>query len=270
MQPPPDRAKLQELSVQALKTVWDDFPFPPAEQDQHVEKVVAILHINLSSGRCKRANGGKECATENCLHVYAQRVAKHYWIEHEAVTGLAAKDPTLWKQLYDRLEKQATYICIRHGAPARKAKEQARDYAQEACERIFRNHYPCDVPFEAWTGKILVHCILHPPTRSKDVLDRSEFADATFEELWDSERFNLTPLSFSQPFYKDPEVLVTLLNAVEQLSSEAQRQVILLEFFFEWEPDQIARALGKTKQAVYNLKHRALRELKEVLFPNDC
>lgn len=55
-----------------------------------------------------------------------------------------------------------------------------------------------------------------------------------------------------------------MLDAIEQLRSKAQREIII-RTFEELSDAQIAQQLGKSKQAVYNLRHRALARLKEIL-----
>jgi RNA polymerase sigma factor (sigma-70 family) len=224
-----------------------------------------ILFTNLSNGRWQRVARGKNHLTDEDLHKYGLRVAKRYWVERETIIGLASNDDNLWQDLRNKLERRAFYACIRYGVSRGRAENQARDHAQEACEIILCNHYPCDVPFDAWAGRILINCILQNLQRSTDLMDRETFVEPSIEDLWDVRRVDQEPLNVSQPIFGDLETHALLLDAIERLPSEAQRQVILLEFFFDWDAEQIAMKLDRTAQAVYNLKYRALQKLREIL-----
>lgn len=264
---PPEYSKLEKVSSTALRIVWTNSQeFPPLrEQNPHIERVRDILHKNLSNGRWQRATCGKDHLTDEDLRQYAQRVAKRYWIEREMIIGLASNNDGLWQTLYRKLEQRAFYACMRYGVPRPRAENQAPDHAQEACKIIFRSHYPCDVPFNAWAGRILINCVLQKLQRSTDLMDRETFVEPSVEDLWDSQRSDQAPLNAAQPMVDDLEMYTLLLDAIERLPSEAQRQVILLEFFFDWDAEQIAEKLGRTTQAVYNLKYRALQKLREIL-----
>ena len=263
----PEHSKLEKVSSNALRIVWVSSQDPPPHQEQgpHIKRVRDILHKNLSNGRWQRATRGKDHLTDEDLRQYAQRVAKRYWIEYETIIGLSSSDPELWRSLHEKLKQRAFYVCLRYSVPKGRAKSQARDHAQEACAIIFCNHYPCDVPFDAWAGRILINCVLQKLQRSTDLLDRETFVESSVEDLWDSTRSGQMPLNAAQPLFEDLEMHMLLLDAIERLPSEAQRQVILLEFFFDWDAEQIAEKLGRTTQAVYNLKYRALQKLREIL-----
>jgi RNA polymerase sigma factor (sigma-70 family) len=264
---PPEHSKLEKVSSTALRIVWTNSQeFPPLrEQDPHIERVRDILHKNLSNGRWQRATRGKDNLTDEDLRQYAQRVAKRYWIERETIIGLSSSNPSLWRDLHDKLKQHALNTCTRYGVPLGRAKNLASDHAQEACEIILCNHYPCDVPFDAWAGRILINCVLQKLQRSTDLMDRETFVEPSIEDLWDARRSDQVLLNTAQPATEDLETYTLLLDAIERLPSEAQRQVILLEFFFDWEAEQIAEKLGRTPQAVYNLKYRALQKLREIL-----
>jgi len=272
---PPTRSKLIAVSSQALKQVWDNNIPGPSEERQsvHIETVSNILQTNLSNGRAQYALGNDATEiTDICLQQYGLRVATHYWMEHKRMTALIAGDKKLWEELRRRFMHRAYHVlCAYAGLSPAAAYGQAPDHAQEACQRILRGRYPYDVPFYAWATRILINCVLERLNRSGDLLDRGSFVEFDAEhpltvnsssrgygESWQA-------LNSRGNFPEDIEKRHLILDAIAQLSSEAQRQVILLDFFYEWEDTKIAEALDKTCQAVYNLRHRALRGLKEVL-----
>jgi DNA-directed RNA polymerase specialized sigma24 family protein len=62
----------------------------------------------------------------------------------------------------------------------------------------------------------------------------------------------------------DADARLMLAEALGGLASEDQRQVILRQLAGERD-EQIAEALGRSKQAIYNLRHRALRALRRLI-----
>ena len=97
------------------------------------------------------------------------------------------------------------------------------------------------------------------------MLDRGIFLEPDAESPYSWDWLGRGVLDLLRNPFERIENQLLLLDAIAQLPSEAQRQVILLSFFYDWESAQIAEALDKTPQAVYNLKHRALRKLREIL-----
>jgi RNA polymerase sigma factor (sigma-70 family) len=155
---------------------------------------------------------------------------------------------------------------VHHFRDGTDAWEEALNFAQETCLIIFEQRYPFDVSFEVWATKILKNLILARYTRGKDILDRRqrlESLDAETSEGGDSLQ-EVTPDTRSLVPFEKIENQTLLLNAMAQLSP-IQRQVIQDTFLRELDDAQIARRLGKSKQAVYNLRHRALARLQQIL-----
>ncbi len=263
-------AKMKTVGRESLHQLWNrERPnLTLTEQDKHIEALVDILVRNWYSGRLHHATGGErnseQGVSDSTLHTYGGRVARYYWKEHERINRLREGDKEHWEELCHLLEVRAFKKLHYHSNhPPSLCQEQAKDYAQEACQRIFDNHYPYDVPFIAWANRILIHCILQHLQRSPDLLDRGCFVEA------ESDAPVLGLLGgYSFPRYSAFESLdwkLLLTEAIGQLSSEAQRKVILLDFFYGWEDGEIAEALDRSRQAVHNLRHRALRGLRQIL-----
>lgn len=270
---PPQKSKLKMISQESLYHVWNGHTqsLTESEQDLHLEAVRNILVTNFSRGRLQYAVGKSREATEVPepeLKDYGRRVAKHYWVEHARVAGLEAGEREHWQALRELLRVYTQHILRKRTDLCYvRCRELAEEYAQEACHQIFEARYPFDVPFEAWSKRIALNCILKRQQRSRDLLDQGTFIQTDVE----SPILSLfVDLSFSEynPFeYVDWRLI--LLDAIEQLSSEAQRRVILLGFFYGWSDEDLSKDLDRSRQAVYNLRDRALKALHSILSFND-
>jgi RNA polymerase sigma factor (sigma-70 family) len=154
--------------------------------------------------------------------------------------------------------------------PAAQAESEAADFAQQTCEAIHIHPFPYDVSFDAWTARILKNNILQRYTRSKDVTDRNPGTvsldrSATVEREDDFSLYNLLADESTTSAFDRVDVREWLLGAIADLKSQAQQQVILDTFFYELDDGEIARRLGKTRNAVHILRHRALQHLKQIL-----
>jgi RNA polymerase sigma factor (sigma-70 family) len=267
---PFDHSQLLDITTRALQEVWRDEncnpPPPPLdEQDQHAEAVCRILQKNLTSGRWQRVTGEEvdstPIPTNGHLEKYAVRIATYYWKQDGKARALLHHDSEAWEELRELLSERAFYMLLKRASlPATIAANLAQDYAHEACKKILTNHYPWDVPFDAWATRILYNCILAGLNRSKDLMDRGIRVD---EGWFDVTEQNLSSQEHNPFKNKDDQIL--LADAIAKIPSETQRQVILLEFFEGWSAERIAGSLGKTPQAVYNLKSRALVNLRRIL-----
>jgi RNA polymerase sigma factor (sigma-70 family) len=116
---------------------------------------------------------------------------------------------------------------------------------------------------------ILKNLVLAHYTRNGDVLNQPtapeslDAADRMIASTGNPLGELLADTHALAPFEKIENQTV-LLNAIAQLSP-TQRQVIQDTFLRELDDAQIARRLGKSKQAIYNLRHRALARLQQIL-----
>jgi RNA polymerase sigma factor (sigma-70 family) len=154
--------------------------------------------------------------------------------------------------------------------PAAQAASEAADFAQESCEAIHIHPFPYDVAFDAWTARILKNNVLQRYTRSRDVTDRmpgtvSLDGSATIDREDTFSLYSLLSDESSTSAFDRADVREWLLGAIAKLKSQAQQQVILDTYFYELDDGEIARRLGKTKNAVYILRYRALQNLKQML-----
>jgi RNA polymerase sigma factor (sigma-70 family) len=257
---------------------------------EFVARITDIVRRNLASGRAgrvmaeatKRATAGRGLpiagtdadsglwAIGDHFEAYVDRVIACFLEEHHRVEGLAAQDQAAWTALFEQLANRATHMLLRMRMSAARAANEASDFAQKTCEIIFCHPFPYDVSFDAWATLILRNQILHRYTRSRDLVDR-EPQTLSLDQPGRSNahgNFSLYDLlngGTDAAAFESVEVQEWLLQAVARLRSRAQQQVIVDTFFYDLPDDEIARRLGKSRQAVHNLRHRALRHLRGIL-----
>jgi RNA polymerase sigma factor (sigma-70 family) len=268
--------RLIELCKSRLKesAIRTDRQLPEPTLHNLACQVAEIIHRNVTSGRVERvwryqSTQGKKRSGLTPAR-YVDRVIEHYEREHERIHKLGARDDEEWQTLFQQLVIRAYNKLLDFSISKGRAYSEAYDLAQEACEAIFRDTYPYDVAFDAWATKILNNRILRKYSRSSEPMDKPRLMQSIDEivegdtgsrrVLW----FILTSKEAPRAF-KRVENRELLFQAIEQLKSQAQQQVVMRSFLLGESDEEIAAKLGKTKQAIYNLRHRALVKLKEIL-----
>jgi RNA polymerase sigma factor (sigma-70 family) len=237
------------------------------------DRITRVVEENLTSGRFQRFATGRSERQPVTLVNYIDSVIFHCSREHARIQGLENGGTTEWNRLRDFLFRRAVPMVQRfRSGPDILA--SARDFAQQTCLIIFDECYPFDVSFDAWATTILKNLILAHYTRSPDVLNRFHPPESLDEPRGtDAESRptlgELVPDNLSLALFEKTESQIVLLDAIDHLRSPAQRKVILETFLEELDDAHIARHLGKSKQAVYSLRHRALARLKEILSPSE-
>jgi len=261
----PSHRSLRTLCRQRIALARRRAPngFVPSE-----DRVLQIVQFNLETGRFQRFAAHRAQKKPLTLARYIDIILSHFSYEHTRLALLEQADPTEWERLRALLARRAIGILRCYGNGTERAAD-ALDFADETCLIIFESRYPYDIAFEAWALTILRHLILARWTRSPDALDRAGTIISLDAPKWLGDDVSDPPLELladeqvSVPFEKIENQSV-LLNALAQLGP-LQRQVIEDEFLHQLDNAQIARRLGKSKQAVYNLRHRALLRLREIL-----
>lgn len=237
-----------------------------APLEDHVARVV---QENLANGRFERFARGQRNHHAVTLTAYVDSVIFHTSREQARVQRLEEGDATEWNRLRDSLMRRA-FGMVRSLRAGSEVDAEALDFAQQACLIIFHQRYPYDVSFDAWAATILKNLVLARYGRSPDVLSRpysSESLDAPVSSDDGSSGFLAEVLADGQSLapFERVENQIVLRQAIDRLRSRAQRQVITATFLEEQDDAQIARRLGKSKQAVYSLRQRALTRLKAIL-----
>jgi RNA polymerase sigma factor (sigma-70 family) len=212
------------------------------------------------------------------LERYVDAVISIYLTEHHRVEQLAERDDEKWVRLHALLIRRAFGILQRWPAAGLHLKDEAADFAQQACVSIFSAIFPFDVPFEAWATVILANHIRQRHMRSRDLIDRtpaiesldqrkggaSDDTTSPYETLIDPAADDLFERKYRKRY---------IVDAIGRLSSQAQQNVVIYSYFYDWSDEQLAESMGKTKQAIYSLRHRALHQLRQILseetYPKD-
>jgi RNA polymerase sigma factor (sigma-70 family) len=269
---PSDDELIELCRNRLLALIGDSCDLPLGmSAEQAARHVAEIVQQNAASGRLHRVRAYlKEEDDVSILQQYVARVATQFSREGTRVRDLEAGDRTEWNRLSRQLTARAYNALLRLGLNSSRAYAEAGDFAQQTCEVILRHEYPYDVPFDAWATRILNNLILQRHSRSREPLDQVNLVQAIDEpsgEDSSAQTFWGAILEDEEALeaFKQVENRETLLQAIRRMRSPAQREVIVRSFFMDWSDEEIAREMGKSKQAVYNLRHRALTKLKEIL-----
>jgi len=233
------------------------------------DRIFRIVQANQNNGRFHRFATRRSPHNALTLAGYVDILLFHFGREYVRIDLLENGDAAEWERLRNFLARRAYRIVqrFRNGADVL---AETLDFAHETCLVIFNECYPFDVSFDAWATTILKNLILTRYTRGTDIIDRS----GTTESLDASHVSDDGAVSTLGELFADGQSLAPfekienqtiLLDAIALLQSPAQRQVIQDTFLRELDDAQIAQRLGKSRQAVYNLRHRALVRLKRIL-----
>jgi len=264
---------LQMCERQASEAVTeDDLEQHGTSRRELVRHITDIVSQNVASGRAQRVMAGPSTAGREELpfETYVDRVVNSYLQEHGRVEALAAQNKAAWAELFVQLAGRAYNILLRLQVPPGRARGEAADFAQATCEVIFSHPFPYDVSFDAWATRILKNRILWRYTRSQDLIDREPRMLSLDRPGWsetgdDFSLYDLLSDDSGASAFEGVEVREWLIQAIAGLRSQAQQQVIVDGFFYQLSDEEIAKRLGRTRQAVYNLRHRALQGLRQIL-----
>ncbi|HLF25893.1 MAG TPA: sigma-70 family RNA polymerase sigma factor [Anaerolineae bacterium] len=241
---------------------------------QLAAQVTQIVWRNLRSGRMRRAFGrdGKHMSDAlDWLGEYVDRVIHYYLDEHERVERLAGGDNVEWDRLQRLLCWRADKMLRRWSLTGLATKPEAVDFAQQTCVSIYNAAFPYDVAFDAWATLILRNEILKRFTRSTDMIDRNPSLESLDHldtnhtaDSWRS-LYDVLADPESEALFERVDIQEQIKQAIARLPSQAQRQVVTDTFLLGRSDQWIARDLGRSRQAVYNLRHRAIQQLRQIM-----
>lgn len=240
-----------------------------ADLEAHSAAVTEIVTRNYTSGRIHRMRRLPPGALlgSRALGEYISRVLPHYHRSYARIVRLQAYDPHVWDDLFAELLHAATLYLRRHVTLPAKTPE---DYAQSACLNIRQSIYPFDVPFEAWMKRVLINGIIQE-WRSGDVLARGEFGVVSLDRQSYAEggddpartRHEQIHDERADKAFQQVDDADLVWNAIGELRSRRQREVLIATYRDGLSDEDIARRLGRTQNAVQVLRHRALAALKK-------
>jgi len=272
IQLPPEQ--LACLSRQSLETYWKDhaLQLSSSQRSQHVAIVQELLEHNFAKGRWQQVMR-KEFPFRDldaAIQAYANRVAAGYEEQHTRVEPLQQGEAKAWTTLRCWLEKCARSRLQRQFyLEGENLQYEVEELVQDTCEAILTTYFPYDVIFEAWVSCIL-HNLIRRHYRAAKVRHCITFADMMAETLSPG-----GPNAEEQEWeweFPDPcqpleswELHNLFEDLLAQLPTEEQRQVTRLTYILGWDAEAIATQMGKTRQAVYNLRNRGLTNLQCLL-----
>ncbi|HEY4691562.1 MAG TPA: sigma-70 family RNA polymerase sigma factor [Anaerolineae bacterium] len=247
---------------------------PPIPAPKLAAQLAKIVWRNLHSGRVQRVFSRGEARAPirlDWLEEYVDRVIGYYLAEHERVERLADGDSAEWDRL-QRLLYWRAYRMLQHWPlKGLTAEQDAVDYAQQTCISVYNATFPYDVSFDAWATLILHNHILKQYTRSTDVIDRNplvESLDNSYDshdsDSWRSPHDALADPESEAPF-ESVDTQEQIKWAIARLPSPSQQQVVTYTFLLGRSDEWISREMGRSRQSVYNLRHRAIQQLRQIL-----
>ncbi|MCA9948978.1 MAG: sigma-70 family RNA polymerase sigma factor [Anaerolineales bacterium] len=235
--------------------------FQAVAQEQGETAVPAIRSIiltNLDQGRIETWLGTDARRT---APAYVRLVAQKY-TQYKGYLYQIQVEKTLevWEALYATLQKWAYNYLLRKSFYRNPATSQlATTYATEAAMVLLAARFPYDRNFEPWAHVLLINICRREMRRSNKA---SQIPDEKLVELNDELFRTSNPSAFRNQ--GSQELRYALVDAIESLSQETWQQVLLLRYFHNLSPADIAEMTGKTPSAIYNLHFKAMAALREV------
>ncbi|MFZ0548082.1 MAG: sigma-70 family RNA polymerase sigma factor [Candidatus Promineifilaceae bacterium] len=231
------------------------------EDPQLFQNIHTILYRSLEYGRAQRILG--DDPDEDACREYVDQVITNYRACHSLVARLERSDPEAWNETIKKIHAW-TNGYLRHRKIYGPLKEKCiEECVPNAVIAYLTGTYHYDVEFDAWFC-VLVHntCRKHikeqlrssrPPQKETISLDQLGYL---LETLGDKREMDAR---------RQRELRAALLTAVEQLSSEARRELIIRHYFLDHSFKEIAEEMDKTMNAVYKLHFDALNELETIV-----
>jgi RNA polymerase sigma factor (sigma-70 family) len=130
-----------------------------------------------------------------------------------------------------------------------------------AAAELLRARFPYDTEFDPWAERILQHTVYKFLRRlRKWQRDESDPVPPDDLDKWWQRQQDPNSLDAQANI----ELSLDLLAAIEQLPAD-QKEVLLLKENEHFEYPEIAAALGKTLNAVYQLYFKARKTLRKIL-----
>ncbi len=204
------------------------------------------------------------------LQDYLLNVHDTFLTEHDRVDALLAGDAMAWNGWHSFLRRRARVNIRRYTWQTGRTWLDVDDVAQKASMEILAGHFPCDVPFEAWSSR-LVSNLVHAAFRlSQDLHDHRSgvisldaFRAKAMQGGILSTSHELLPHQHRAWQYAEIRMLVE--DAVARIRSADRRTVVIDTFFTGLSDEEIAQHLDTTLSNVHVLRYRALRELRTIL-----
>lgn len=234
-------------------------------EEPAIARVVArIVRANVQQGRLRKFLLSGAVASEG---EYVRLVATRYRQQREYVRLVKdVQDAGVWETLYVQLQKWAYGVLTKKqfGAP-RTRFDHAVQCATDAALVILDRHFPFDADFHAWAYVIVYYvCRSHVrrERRGRSVPDEAQVS----LDRWEGWLENLSDATASSA-QRQAEMQHDLLQYVAALG-ESQREFVVLYYFEQKSYADVARLMGRDKNALYKLNFDALSNLRKKMLLN--
>ncbi len=226
------------------------------KSDEFIRKIRPILESNLDRGRIHSFTEGRVDLVQD----YVARVAGLYETLSPFINELQIERTTqLWEPLFKKLQIWAyKYFLKKNYYNNIGTQEIAFECSTEAAINILSARFPYDTEFDPWAYVIVQYACLKYIRRETK---KSVIPPKKLVALDDALDHFSDPIFFDQQQNKD--LHEELLIAISHLS-EARRRVVELIYFEELSPCEVARIMGSSIGAIYNMKFSALIDLQRI------
>ncbi len=226
-----------------------------------VSAIRSIILTNLDQGRVGDWLGDSNDQNRT-LQDYVYLVAETHSQYKDYLYRLQVeKSEEVWQNLFHQLQQWAYNYLLGKGFYRNPSTSQlAVTYATEAAITLLTVRFPYDRNFVPWAHVLLLNVCrreIRQATKASRIPDEKQ-------SVLDNELAHL-PDSLSAP--RTQELHYALLDAIEKLPQESWQQVLLLRYFHNLTPAEIAEEMDKTASAVYNLHFKAMAALREIWNP---
>jgi DNA-directed RNA polymerase specialized sigma24 family protein len=252
-----DDSDLSDLAAR-LERVFQQVNIQNARLSQTIS---TLLHRSVEYGRAQKALG--ENPDHTACREYIENVVNYYQEYNSLVTHLERGDTETWLEAIKKIQMWANGYFMGRNIYGRLRKKCVEECVPNAVMAYLSSSYYYDTDFDAWFC-VLVQNVCrkyikeqHHPNNTVQTqalsYDKFEFL---LEALADKNEINSRKLS---------ELRSILLEAVEQLSSNARRELIIQLYFSDYSFKEIAARMDKTLNAAYKVHFDALNELRDIL-----
>lgn len=231
------------------------------EDEQLHHKILVVLHRSVEYGRANRVLGDNP--DNNACDEYVAQIITHYEKHHFLVTCLEKGETEAWALVMEKIQRWASGFLKRQGIHGNLRKSSVKECVTNAVLAYLSGVYHYDTDFDPWL------CVLVQNVCLKYIKEQRHPNQIQQEEAisYEQSRFPIETLidggaSHSQQL---KDIRLMLLEAIEGLSSEARKELILLYYFHGYSFKEFASKTNRTLNAVYKLHFDAINELRENL-----
>ena len=220
-----------------------------------------IIATNLKTGRVRYFLDAIEARQPA---EYVERVAGIYQQLNPYVRQVQIeKSEEVWQPLFQQLQRWIySFLVGNNFAADAHTHNRAIEYATEAATALLTAYFPYDVAFNAWAYILARNVTCKLLKQAKRASHLSDEALPFEEELLHFRRVR------SELDRRVLELRRDLLDAVDCLSSETRKQIILRHYFENFSFAEIALELNQPINSIYQEHFRNRKELRKILGHN--